>query len=43
MSVAPTAWPVEPPITGTLNIMMHERERGTQGEQRDLTGAQTCA
>ncbi len=21
MSTAPTAWPVEPPITGTLNIM----------------------
>ncbi len=22
MSVAPTAWPVDPPTTGTLNIMM---------------------
>src|SRR5450759_275848 len=22
MSVAPTAWPVEPPMTGTLNIMI---------------------
>ena len=35
ISVAPTAWPVDPPMTGTLNIMM-TKEKAAASESSGI-------